>query len=419
MPVTDTDGTRQATLLIPQGTTATIQLPGGGTQALTTLSLRATEYTVGADRTTGHARPLTPHQRLHLRRGAQRRRGGHPRGETRRQGRPVEPAGRLLRRELPELPRRRRRPRRDTTTTPRPPGCRPTTAASSRSSRSPRPGDPRHQRERHAGDAQRAGRARDHGRRAAAARDPLRFRPEPLARALAPPVRPGTATGGLGPPPDAAFWAGNAAHAGPPAGPCVLHRAARSSAVRSRRSANRSTLVGAPFRLHYASDRLAGRDDAPTLDIPVSGHPVPGSLKRVEIEVRIAGQRHTATFPAQPSQTITFAWDARDGYGRPLAGRHVATVRVGTCTTRSTPSRRCSSPSFGTVGGHDSLPTRTREQFTLWREARDPAGPHRCRSRTDGLGGWTLDVHHSLRSRRPGGAARRWGSARRRVMWEL
>lgn len=43
----DADGVRQATLLVPQGTTATMRLPNGDTQALTTLTIRATEYTVG------------------------------------------------------------------------------------------------------------------------------------------------------------------------------------------------------------------------------------------------------------------------------------------------------------------------------------------------------------------------------------
>ena len=46
-PVTDIDGTRQATILFPQGTTAEMVLPDGSTQTLTTLNVRATEYTVG------------------------------------------------------------------------------------------------------------------------------------------------------------------------------------------------------------------------------------------------------------------------------------------------------------------------------------------------------------------------------------
>ncbi|MEX1057562.1 MAG: putative Ig domain-containing protein, partial [Natronospirillum sp.] len=44
---TDADGTRQATVLFPEGTTASITLADGSTQSLTTLNVRATEYTVG------------------------------------------------------------------------------------------------------------------------------------------------------------------------------------------------------------------------------------------------------------------------------------------------------------------------------------------------------------------------------------
>jgi PKD repeat protein len=45
--VTDSDGSRQVTMLFPQGTQATMQLPNGGTQSLSTLHVRATEFTVG------------------------------------------------------------------------------------------------------------------------------------------------------------------------------------------------------------------------------------------------------------------------------------------------------------------------------------------------------------------------------------
>src|SRR5205823_2286158 len=45
--MTDGDGTRQATLLFPQGTAATMVFPDGSTRPITGLSVRATEYTVG------------------------------------------------------------------------------------------------------------------------------------------------------------------------------------------------------------------------------------------------------------------------------------------------------------------------------------------------------------------------------------
>src|SRR5262249_26960439 len=46
--VTDGDGARQATLFFAHGTQATMVLPDTTTRPLSTLSVRATEYTVGA-----------------------------------------------------------------------------------------------------------------------------------------------------------------------------------------------------------------------------------------------------------------------------------------------------------------------------------------------------------------------------------
>ncbi len=45
--ITDEDGTRQATLLCPEGTQAEMVFPDGSTQPLSSLSVRATECTVG------------------------------------------------------------------------------------------------------------------------------------------------------------------------------------------------------------------------------------------------------------------------------------------------------------------------------------------------------------------------------------
>jgi len=46
-PVIDLDGRRQATLLFPQGTQAAIFNPDGTSRPITTLHVRATEYTIG------------------------------------------------------------------------------------------------------------------------------------------------------------------------------------------------------------------------------------------------------------------------------------------------------------------------------------------------------------------------------------
>ena len=43
----DSDGSRRVIVLFPAGTTATMTLPDGSSQVLTTMHVRATEYTVG------------------------------------------------------------------------------------------------------------------------------------------------------------------------------------------------------------------------------------------------------------------------------------------------------------------------------------------------------------------------------------
>ncbi|MBI2569836.1 MAG: carboxypeptidase regulatory-like domain-containing protein [Candidatus Schekmanbacteria bacterium] len=57
---TDADGSRQATVFIAAGTVATIHLPGGGTQDLTSFHVRVTEYTVGDRGPEAMPAPLGP-----------------------------------------------------------------------------------------------------------------------------------------------------------------------------------------------------------------------------------------------------------------------------------------------------------------------------------------------------------------------
>ncbi|MCH7720809.1 MAG: hypothetical protein IH988_07440, partial [Planctomycetes bacterium] len=51
-------------------------------------------------------------------------------------------------------------------------------------------------------------------------------------------------------------------------------------------------VTGTPFTLNYISDRVPGRKDGNTLDIPLSGASVPDSLKRIDLEVFVAGRKH-------------------------------------------------------------------------------------------------------------------------------
>src|ERR1019366_8532611 len=162
--VSDTAGTRTATVFVPPGTQATMTLPDGTTAPLNTMSVRATEYSVG---TSGpSAMPaLSGGERLRGRRRTERRRGhlgGRVTGD-------VLGAAFLLRRELPRPPGRSVPAERLVPREPRGMGARSQRARPPDSEHRGRDGQPRHQRRRRGRHGQRSRGDRDHGPRAAGA----------------------------------------------------------------------------------------------------------------------------------------------------------------------------------------------------------------------------------------------------------
>ena len=89
------------------------------------------------------------------------------------------------------------------------------------------------------------------------------------------------------------------------------------------------SLVGTSLSLNYRSDRVPGRKSPNTLLIPLSGDTVPASLKRIDLEISIAGRTLTQSFSPAGGQFTTFTWDGQDGYGRTITGSQAATVRIG------------------------------------------------------------------------------------------
>lgn len=87
-------------------------------------------------------------------------------------------------------------------------------------------------------------------------------------------------------------------------------------------------IAGTPFRLHYRSDRTPGRLDNNTLVIPVSGPTVPASLQAMRVEVNIAGRLYGQSFAPAPNRVYTLTWDGKDAYGRALPGAQVAHIQV-------------------------------------------------------------------------------------------
>jgi RHS repeat-associated protein len=149
-------------------------------------------------------------------------------------------------------------------------------------------------------------------------------------------------------------------------------------------------VTGTPFTLTYQSDRVQGHLDSFTTEIPLSGTTVPASLLRIELEVSVAGQEFKQVFPPNPNQSYRFTWDGKDAYGRTPQGAQSVEIRVGFTYQGSYQE----TDRFGYNGNGTVITgSKTRQEVTLWQEWTDSIGVFAARGQ--GLGGWTLNVHHT------------------------
>ncbi len=140
-------------------------------------------------------------------------------------------------------------------------------------------------------------------------------------------------------------------------------------ATAPRPAAETVSLSGTHYRLCYDGALAPGFKAPYTLEAMLRGPDMPQSVKRIDLEIRIAGRRFLFTDEHEPKRT--FIWDGLDAYGRPVQGRRPALVRVGYVYDAAPPAR---------------------QECVLWREQRVMLGDWDARAA--GLGGWTLTIHH-------------------------
>ena len=192
---------------------------------------------------------------------------------------------------------------------------------------------------------------------------------------------------GIGPPPGARPPGRNPRRDQLLPGTC---RSAGSSSIECQNQvlSERLPLVGSPFELVYQSERVPGRTAAYSVEIPLSDDQLPNGVRSIQLEVRVAGQVIRQSFQPQQSLTTTFTWNGRDAYGRTLMGSQPVTIRTGyTYGAVYGGPVRFGDPGTGRVTG-----VIARQEVTLWHVWQSTVGT--LDARTVGLGGWMLNVQH-------------------------
>jgi YD repeat-containing protein len=169
-----------------------------------------------------------------------------------------------------------------------------------------------------------------------------------------------------------------------------------ASALEPRRQVLGETLpvAGTPFTLHYRSDRVPGRTSARTMRVRLSGSNVPASLDRIEVHATIAGRVLAQTFAPGPNLVATLTWDGRDAYGRVMQGPQPVRGEVSFLYPAVYREPADFEASFGTVGEAALSANPTRQEIAVTRPFAGSLGVA-WDARAQALGGWTLDALHA------------------------
>jgi RHS repeat-associated protein len=153
-------------------------------------------------------------------------------------------------------------------------------------------------------------------------------------------------------------------------------------------------VVGTPFRLYYTSERVPGRLAEATLNIPLTGATVPPGLSRIDVTVNVAGQVTRSTHGVGPNATATYQWDGKDANGNTINGELPAAIRVGYVYPAVYGKPPAENKTFGVASSTGLNANRQSMEITSYRDSLRQV--RRFDDRVKGLGGWSLDVHHAF-----------------------
>lgn len=151
-------------------------------------------------------------------------------------------------------------------------------------------------------------------------------------------------------------------------------------------------IAGTPFTLEYRSRSTEGFTAAHEIKVHVSGTTLPSSLKRIDLSLEIAGQTAQTSFDPQPNQTFTYVWNTRDVYDRVHYANRKLHVAIGFVYDGVYTEPADFDLAFAAVGRGAVTGIRSRQEIVLWQRY---AVPLRGAVPDMGLGGWSIDAVHA------------------------
>ena len=178
----------------------------------------------------------------------------------------------------------------------------------------------------------------------------------------------------------------------PPSPPCQTTRKGSIIGCERQTLGEDIDIAGTPFKLHYESDRVPGRTAEQGQLLSLASHGIPNGVKAIQVEILVAGQKLTQTVPTSTGAT-SFAWDGNDAYGRALNGTFPVTIRVGYTYDIVATAGIVVPSSWARFTGIPLSVNGWRTQITLYQETTTQIT--RQDQRGLGFGGWSMSVLHA------------------------
>lgn len=175
--------------------------------------------------------------------------------------------------------------------------------------------------------------------------------------------------------------------------PCPNQRSGSILQCENQALAEELPITGTPFALRYQSDRTRGR--LTPIRIPLTGPTAyPGTQpKRIDWKVNVAGREFSGSSTSTAlNQSVVFTWDGLDAFNRPVQGRTAMDVQVGNTYAATYASTSAFGYNGNGVVAIDGIPGTN--ELTIWKQDQVIAGTYD--SAGLGLGGWSLSGHHTL-----------------------